>query len=265
MIYLAEDEYILLLVTHHIISDGWSMEIFVRELASLYTAFLHGVPPSLPDLPIQYSDFAIWQRQLLQGELLERQLAYWKTQLQAPLPIMKLPTDYPLPEVRTFQGATRFFHLPEFLFAGLRGIGRQEGVTLFMTLMTAFNALLHYYSGQDDLVVGTDIANRSRAETEGLIGLFVNQLVMRSNFGGNPSFREALQRVREVTLGAFAHQDLPFDRLVEALNPERDLSRTPLFQVKFVLQSAPAQIESLADVVMKPVEVERGTSKFDLY
>ena len=261
---LDEDEHILLLITHHIISDGWSMGIFVRELAALYDAFLHETSVSLPVLPIQYSDFAIWQRQWLQGDRLEQQLNYWKAQLHAPLPLLQLPFDHPLPATRNFHGATRFFHLSEHLCAELKAMGRREGVTLFMTLMTTFNVVLHYYSGQDDLVVGTDVANRNRAETEGLIGLFVNQLVLRTDLSGNPSFRDALQRVREVSFGAFAHQDLPFDRLVEALNPQRDLSRTPLFQVKFVLQNAQMLGETLSDLTMKPIEVERGTSKFDL-
>jgi natural product biosynthesis luciferase-like monooxygenase protein/amino acid adenylation domain-containing protein len=261
---LDEDEHILLLITHHIISDGWSMGIFVKELATLYTAFLQGAPSPLLALPIQYSDFAVWQRQWLQGDVFEQHLDYWKTQLQAPLPALQLPLDHPRPAVQSFRGATHFFQLSPHLSAGIKALGRQEGATLFMVLLAAFNVLLHYHSGQDDLVVGTDVANRNRVETEDLIGLFVNQLVLRTNLAGNPSFHEVLRHIREVTLGAFAHQDFPFDRLVEALNPTRDLSRTPLFQVKFVLQNAPIPLDALSNMVVQPVEVERGTSKFDL-
>jgi hypothetical protein len=261
---LAEDTSVVLLTIHHIISDGWSMGIFVKELAALYTAFLQGFPSPLPELSIQYSDFTIWQRQWLQGEVLSQLLTYWKTQLRTPLPTLQLPLDHPRPAVQSFQGATHFFQLPAQLSADLKALEQQEGATLFMVLLAAFNVLLHYHSGQDDLVVGTDMANRNLVETEDLIGLFVNQLVLRTNLAGNPSFREVLRHVREVALDAFSHRDLPFDRLVEALNPARDLSRTPLFQVKFVLQNAPMPPLALPELTLSLIQFDRGIAKFDL-
>ncbi|MBV9788044.1 MAG: non-ribosomal peptide synthetase, partial [Chloroflexi bacterium] len=236
LLHVADQEHIFLLTIHHIVSDSWSMGVFVRELATLYEAFAHDRPSPLQPLPIQYADFADWQRQWLRGEVLQRQLDYWKQQLGGDLPVLELPTDRPRPPIQTFHGATLYFSLPKLLSDSLAALSRQEGTTLYMTLLTAFNVLLYRYTGQEDLLVGSPIAGRTRPELEALIGFFVNTLVMRSDLSGNPSVREALQRVRDVTLKAYAHQDLPFEQLVEELHPERDMSRNPLFQVMFVLQ-----------------------------
>jgi hypothetical protein len=261
---LGAEEHVVFLTMHHIVADGWSMGVFVRELVALYEAFAAGRSSPLPELPIQYADFACWQRQWLQGKTLEVQLAYWKKQLGNPGPPLLLPADRPRPAVQSFRGARWSFTFPALLSESLRSRSQQEGCTLFMTLLAAFQMLLFVYSGQDDIVVGTDVANRSRVETEGLIGFFVNQLVLRTSLSGNPTFREVLRRVHEVTLAAYAHQDLPFDRLVEALNIPRDLSRTPLFQVKFVLQNPPISAMELPGLTLQLMEFNRGTAKFDV-
>jgi amino acid adenylation domain-containing protein len=257
-------EHVVLLTLHHIITDKWSIDILVRELTTLYHACISGQPSPLTPLPIQYADYAIWQRQWLQGEALEQLLRYWREQLHAPLPVLKLPTDYERSSLQTSQGATKLFQLPAPLADDLKVIGQREGATLFMVLLAAFNVLLHYLSGQDDLVVGTDIANRNRVEVEGLIGFFVNQLALRTNLAHDPSFLEILHQVRDVSLKAYAYQDLPFDLLVSALNPERDPSRTPLFQVAFVLQNTPVQNFTLSDISVEQINVERETAKSDL-
>jgi acyl carrier protein len=264
LLQLSAADHVMLFTMHHIISDGWSMAILVQEIAKLYEAFCAGNSSPLPELPIQYADFALWQRQWLQGEVLDTQLAYWKQQLGSNLPILELPTDQPRPAVQTFRGAKQPLALPKTLSDALKTLSAKEEVTLFMTLLAAFKTLLYWYSRQDDIVVGTDVANRNRAETEGLIGFFINQLVLRTYLGGNPTFRELLGRVREVTLGAYAYQDLPFDKLVEVLNPDRDLSRTPLFQVKLVLQNAAIPPVELSSLTLSPLEVDRGTATLDL-
>jgi amino acid adenylation domain-containing protein len=263
LLRLGEADNVVLFTMHHIISDGWSMGVIIREIATLYEAFCLGKSSPLPELPIQYADFAVWQRQWLQGEVLETQLAYWK-QLGNNLPVLKLPTDRPRPAVQTHRGARQSLSLDKTLSEALKKLTTEEGVTLFMTLLAAFVILLHYYSEQDDIVVGTDVANRNQAETEGLIGFFVNQLVLRTYLGGNPNFRELLGRVRDCTLGAYAHQDLPFDKLVEVLNPERQLSHTPLFQVKIILQNTPIQPLELSGLTLSPLEVENTTVTHDL-
>jgi len=263
LLRLAEEEHVGLLTMHHIVSDGWSTGILIRELALLYEAFSCGRSSPLPELPIQYADFAHWQRQWLQDEVLETQLNYWKREL-VDAPLLELPTDHPRPAVQTFRGSQQSLLLPSTVGEGLKALSRQQGVTLFMTLLAAFKVLLHRYSSQDDLIVGTPIANRNRLEIEGLIGFFVNTLVVRSDLSGNPSFRELLQRVREVCLGAYAHQDLPFERLVEELHLERNLGRNPLFQVMFVLQNASMQTIVLPGLTLSPVEVDNGTAHFDL-
>ncbi|MBW4649607.1 MAG: amino acid adenylation domain-containing protein [Kastovskya adunca ATA6-11-RM4] len=273
LLQLGETEHILLLTMHHIVSDGWSMGVLVREVAALYKAFTRGEPSPLPELPIQYADFAVWQQEWLLREALDAQLSYWKQQLGGAPSRLKLPTDRSRPEVQTFRGATSRFVLPKDLsdaicasqqrFA-IATLSRQEGVTLFMLLLAAFQTLLSRYSNQDDIVVGTDVANRNRSELEPLIGFFVNLLVLRTDLSGNPSFRELLRRVREVTLGAYAHQDVPFAKLVEALGAERNLNHTPLFQVLFVLQNAPMPSLELSGLTLTPIEVETGTAKFDL-
>ena len=264
LLRLGETEHVLTLTMHHIVSDGWSVGIFVRELVTLYDAFSRGADFSLEELPIQYVDFASWQREWLQGDVLEKQLSYWKPQLGGRLPVLQLPTDGPRPLVQTFRGATKFFELPPSLSAALNTLSRQEGVTLFMTLLAAFKTLLYQYSRQDEIIVGTPIANRRHQEVEELIGFFVNSLVLRTDFSGNPNFRALLKRVREVALGAFAHQDMPFEYLVETLRPERDLSRSPLFQVMFVLQNTPREELQLPGLTLMPLNLHVGASKFDL-
>jgi amino acid adenylation domain-containing protein len=263
LLRLGEQDHVLLLTMHHIVCDGWSMGLFFRELSSLYTAFVDGHPSPLPPLPIQYADFAVWQRDWLQGEVLSNQLGYWRRQL-ADLTPLQLPTDRPHPPLPSFRGASHYFTLPEQLSAALRQLSRREGVTLFMTLLTAFQLLLHRYSGQDDIVVGAPIANRNRAEIEALIGFFVNTLVLRTNLAGNPTFRELLARVREVALEAYAHQDLPFEMLVEELQPERDLSRNPLFQVTFQLLNAPRGELNMQNLQVTSLGLAARTAKFDI-
>ena len=261
---LDDAEHVGLLTMHHIVSDGWSTGILVREMATLYVAFSAGGSSPLPALPIQYADFAQWQRQWLQGEVLETQIAYWKQQLAGAPAFIDLPADHPRPGVQTFPGAHQSLVLPKHLREGIRTLGRQEGVTQFMALLAAFAVLLCRYSGQDDMVVGTPIANRNRLETEGLIGFFVNTLALRTDLSGNPGFRELLRRVREVCLGAYAHQDLPFDRLVEELHVTRDLSRNPLFQVMFVLHNASLRTVELPGSTLSAVEGDIDTAHFDL-
>src|SRR5215470_10688638 len=213
LLQLQEQEHILLLAMHHIVSDGWSMGILSRELTVLYEAFSAGHPSPLPELPIQYGDFAKWQREWLQGEVLERELSYWKRQLEGIPAVSNLPTDQPRPAVQSFRGQTQYLELTKKLTEGLKSLSRKEGVTLFMTLLAAFQTLLYRYTRQKDIVVGSPIANRNRSQIEGLIGFFVNTLVLRTDFSGNPSFRELLGRVRKTALDAYEHQDLPFEKL----------------------------------------------------
>ncbi|MEH2290128.1 amino acid adenylation domain-containing protein [Nostoc sp.] len=264
LLRLDEQEHILLLTMHHIISDAWSIDVIVRELATLYQAFLSGQPLPLPELAIQYVDFAVWQRQWLQAQVLETQLSYWLKHLENAPKVLELPTDHPRPAIQTFRGRTYSFELSQELSASLNKLSQQQGSTLFMTLLAAFQTLLWRYTGIEDIVVGSPIANRNRTEIEGLIGFFVNTLVLRTNLAGNPSFEELLKRVREVALGAYAHQDLPFELLVEQLQPERSLSHTPLFQVMFVLQNAPMSVLELPGLTLSSVESESDTAKFDL-
>lgn len=259
-----EQEHILLFSIHHIVSDGWSMGVFVREIATLYTAFVSGETAILPTLPIQYVDFAIWQRQHLQGEKRETLLTYWKQQL-ANLPVLQLPTNRPRAEVKTNRGAIHKFFIPATISQQLQKLSQQENVTLFMTLLASFKILLQRYTNQDDIIVGTDVANRNQSEIEPLIGFFINLLVLRTDLTGNPTFRELLQRVRTQTLAAYAHQDLPFDELVRELQPERHLSNTvPLFQVLFVLQNIPNSALELPGLTLNLLEVESKTARFDL-
>jgi amino acid adenylation domain-containing protein len=260
---LSGREHLLLMTFHHIISDGWSTMIFYRELAALYEAFAAGRPSPLPELPIQYADFAAWQRRRLAGEGLAKQVDYWRRQLAGVAPL-ELPTDRPRPSVQRFEGGKVPFHLPPEPAAGLRAAGQGQGASLFMALLAAYSALLGRYSGQDDLPVGTYSGNRGRAELEGLIGFFINSLVLRLKLGGEPSFRQLLDRVREVTLEAFAHQDVPFEKLLEALRVERDLSRTPLFQVMLVLHNFPRAALDLGGVRLETIPVDLGHADFDL-
>ncbi len=264
LLRLGEQEHILMLTMHHIVTDGWSLGVFVQELAALYEAFAHGLASPLPALPIQYADFAIWQQQWLQGEVLERQLGYWKRQLAGAPPVQELPVDRPRPPVQTFRGAYQHLSLPHDLSDALRALAQREQATLFMTLLAAFDTLLYRYTGQTDIVVGTPIANWQHAELAGLIGFFANTLVLRTDLSGDPSFRELLRRVRQVTLGAYDHQDLPFERLVSELQPDRDLSYNPLFQVMFVFQNTPLPDLALSDLTLSQVESEGETTRFDL-
>jgi len=263
LLKLHETEYVLLLTLHHIISDGWSIGVLIRELGLHYTALIEGHPASLPELPIQYVDFAHWQREWLQGEVMESQLTYWRQQLKD-VPVLNLPLDHPRPSVQTYRGAIELLELPQSSLEALEALSQQEGVSLFMTLLAAFQTLLYRYTGQEDIPVGSPIANRNHSQLEGLIGFFVNSLVLRSDLSGNPTFRELLARVREVALGAYAHQDLPFEKLVEELQPTRDLSQNPLFQVVFALQNAPMEHLELPGLALKPVKFDPGTTRFDL-
>jgi len=263
LVKLDEEDYWLVLTLHHIISDGWSTAVLIRDVATLYQAFCHGKPSPLPELPIQYADFAVWQQQWSQ-ENLENQLSYWKQQLSGDLPILQLPSDRPRPPVQTFAGSTRSVQFSASLSESLKNLSKQQGVTLFMTLLAAFKTLLHRYTGQEDILVGTAIANRDCTEIEQLIGFFVNTLVLRNNLTGNLCFKELLKRVREVALGAYANQNLPFEKLVEELQPQRDFSHTPLFQVMFVLQNAPTTPLELPGLTLKPLEIHSKTAKFDL-
>jgi amino acid adenylation domain-containing protein len=257
-------EHLVLFTMHHIVSDGWSGGIFQSELGVLYDALVHGRSSPLPELPVQYADFAAWQRERLDGGALEAQIAYWRQQLAGAPPLLELPTDRPRPPVQGFRGAKHPFFLPPESAAALRDLVRQEGATPFMAVFAAFAALLARHSGQEDLTVGTYNGNRGRAELEGLIGFFINTLVLRLDLTGAPSFRELLRRAREVTLQAFAHQDVPFERLLETLRVERDLSRTPLFQVLLVLQNFPGGDAEVKEVMLESVSFEHDRSDFDL-
>ncbi len=262
LLRLDETEHILLLNMHHIVSDGWSMGVLIGEIAALYTARRSNQPSFLPKLAIQYADFAQWQREWLQGEVLETQLAYWQKQLNG-ISMLNLPTDT-RPAVQTYQGARQLLQLPKSLSEALETLSQQEEVTLFMTLLAAFKILLYRYTQQEDIAVGSAIANRNRSEIESLIGFFVNSLVLRTDLSGNPTFRELLSRVKEVALGAYAHQDLPFEKLVEELHPERNLNQNPLFKVVFALQNAPMSALELPNLILSPLEFDTQTTRFDL-
>ena len=264
LVVLSETEHLLLVCMHHIISDGWSIEVFIHELTTLYNAYAQNQPANLAPLPIQYADFAIWQRQWLQGDVLQSQLNYWQNQLANAPSLLSLPTDHPRPAVQSFVGAYQEFSLSPALSQALTELSRKQGVTLFMTLLAAFDALLYRYTGSSDILVGTPIANRNRGEIEGLIGFFVNTLVLRTDLADNPSFSQLLTRVREVAMDAYTHQDLPFEMLVEALQPERDLSHTPLFQVAFVLQNTPKSEIAMTGLTVTDLPPENTTAKFDL-
>jgi amino acid adenylation domain-containing protein/non-ribosomal peptide synthase protein (TIGR01720 family) len=264
LLRLANDEHILLLTMHHIISDGWSTGVLVREVAELYAAFAAGRAAPLPELPIQYVDFAAWQRQWLQNETLDAQLDYWRRRLDGATTALELPTDRPRPAVQSPRGAHLMFALPAALSEQLNALSRQENATLFMTLLAAFQILLHRYSGQDDITVGTPIANRTRRDIEELIGCFINTLALRGDLSGAPTFRELLGRAHETALEAYAHQDVPFEMVVDAVQPERDLSRTPLFQAMFILQNTPVGPLALPGLTLQPLEIENSASTFDL-
>ncbi|HEU4596976.1 MAG TPA: amino acid adenylation domain-containing protein, partial [Pyrinomonadaceae bacterium] len=264
LLRLGTERHLLLFAMHHIVSDAWSLRVLVEELAALYAAHRAGRPAALEELPVQYADFAHWQRRRLESGLLQDQLSFWQRQLADAPPVLALPTDRPRPPVRSSRGAHETFELPGELLRRLRELSRREDVTLFMTLLAAFETLLARYTGETDIVVGTPIANRNRAETEPLIGFFVNTLALRTDVSGDPTFAELLARVRDVALDAYAHQDVPFELLVETLQPERDLSRTPLFQVMFVLEDDPSARLELPGLTLRVEPLTNGTSKFDL-
>jgi hypothetical protein len=261
---LGDEEHIILFTMHHIISDGWSMGVLVREVATLYSAFHSGEPSPLAELPVQYADYAHWQRERLQGEVLEQHLSYWRGQLADAPAVLELPTDRQRPAVQTFNGASQSFMLSTELAQGLKDLSRREGVTLYMTLLAAFQTLLYRYSGQEDILVGSPIANRNRGETEALIGFFVNTLVLRSRINPAGSFRELLRQVRETALGAYTHQDVPLEKLVEELQPERSLSHSPLFQVVFTLQNTPMEALELPGLSLSSISDQRQSAKYDL-
>ena len=258
-------EHVLLLNIHHIISDHWSVGILSQELATLYDAFSANQPSPLPDLSVQFADYAAWQRRWLQEEALQSHLDYWKTQLAGAPPVLELPADRPRPAVQNYRGLIESLSLSKELTAALRALSQREGATLFMTLLAAFQVLLSRYTGQEDIVVGSPIAGRDRAEIEGLIGLFVNTLVLRTDLSGDPTVPELLRRVRETTLGAYAHQEMPFEKLVEELHPERNLSYNPVVQVLLALQNTPLQSRNLSGLQLEPMEAYGGTAKGDLY
>ncbi|MGB3638287.1 MAG: amino acid adenylation domain-containing protein, partial [Rivularia sp. (in: cyanobacteria)] len=264
LLWLDSTEYILLLNLHHIISDGWSMGVWLEELTALYPAYSQGKTSPLPELKIQYSDFAVWQRQWLQGDELDKQLDYWKHQLGSNLPPLQLPIDKPRPQQSSQQGKKINFSLPFDLSKQLQQLSKQEGVTLFMTLLAAFKTLLYCYSAQTDIRVGSPIANRDRTELEKLIGLFINTLVLRTDLSANPSFRELLGRVREVTLGAYTHQNLPFEKIIEELQPDRCQSNLPVFQVWFVLQNSPLSTLELPNLTLQSLDIHNDTTGYDL-
>ncbi|WP_138505854.1 non-ribosomal peptide synthetase [Nostoc sp. PA-18-2419] len=264
ILQLNEKSYQLVVTLHHIIADGWSISILIKELAALYDAFSTGKLSPLPELPIQYRDFVNWQRKWLDSERIHRLLTYWKQKLQGELPVLNLPTDRPRSPFSTFKGAQAKLVLCQTLTKELKNLSRQQGVTLFMTLLTAFKTLLYRYTGQTDILVGSPIANRNKAEIDSLIGFFVNVLVLRTDLSGDLSFQELLARVKSTALQAYVHQDLPFEKLVEELQPNRDLSYNPLFQVMFVLQNVPISNPKLSDVYVTYQEGYNGTSKFDL-
>ncbi len=269
LLQLQDEEHVLLLSIHHIVSDGSSMAILRRELSILYDAFSAGEPSPLPELPVQYADYALWQRKWLQDEVLETQLSYWKQQLAKAPPALELPADYPRPPVQTYRGARQSLDIPKDVTQALKALSQREGATLFMTLLAAFNTLLFRLTGQDDVIVGTPIAGRNRSEIEGLIGLFLNNLVLRTDLSGQPSFLELLSRVRETALAAYEHQDIPFEQLLEELQPERELGRTPYFQVFFNMLPARMLSAQGTPVALQGLSVSRfprkGTrSNFDL-
>jgi amino acid adenylation domain-containing protein len=258
------EDHVLLLTMHHIISDGWSISVLVHELAALYNSFSTATTPTLPGLPIQYADYAQWQRSWLTGAVFEAQLGYWKRRLEGVPPVLEVPTDRPRPAIQSFRGSVEHFIIAEDVVRGLRGLCRREGTTLFMVLLAAFQTLLHRYAGQDVIVVGTPIAGRNRQELEGLIGFFINTLVMRADFREDLSFRRLLAEVKETALGAYAHQEFPFDKLVEELHPQRDLSHMPIIQTMFALQNTPDEAIELPGLTLRPVSVDGGTAQFDL-
>jgi hypothetical protein len=264
LVRIAPEEHILLLNSHHIANDGWSMWQFIRDLGTAYEAIGEGRPSHLPEMPIQYADFAVWQRSYVTGNVLDAQLSYWKERLEGAPDTLELPADFLRPASLSYRGAVERRVCSRNLGDKLSRFSRSENATLYMTLLAAYQALLYRYSGQEDIVVGSPIANRTRSETEGLIGFFVNTILMRTDLSGNPTFRELLHRVREDALGAYANQDIPFEKLVEVLRPDRYVGRLPLFQVWFALQNVPRTEFRLGGLELSSIDSHNGTAKFDL-
>ncbi len=264
LLKLADEVHVFVFVMHHIISDGWSMGVFIRELTEVYDGFANDSELHLDELKLQYADFAAWQKTWMKGESQKKQLTYWKKQLGGTLPVLELPIDHQRPSIQTSCGALATIKISSSTLAALNRLSQECGATLFMSLLAGFKALLNRYSGQEDCIVGTAVANRNRAELEGMLGFFVNTLVLRTALTGNPEFRELLNRVRITTMDAYDHQDLPFEKLVEEIKPDRDVSRTPLFQVMFAFQNAPTTAWSLPGLELTALEVHNGMSKFDL-
>src|SRR5438876_11233816 len=264
LLLLAEEDHLLLITAHHIAIDGWSRGVFLRELGALYRAFAAGEPAPLEELPIQYADYAAWQAVWMQCETIAGQLDYWKKQLAGARGFLELPADRPRPTLQTFRGARHPLSLSPAGTVSLKALCQQEGVTLFIALLAVVQALLKRYTGQEDILVGTPVANRTRKELEDMIGYFLNTLVLRGDLSGDPTFRELLRRAKETVLGALGHQDLPLEKLIDALQPERNQSYTPLFQVLFVLQNTPIPDLQLPVLVVHPFEIDNRTAKFEL-
>src|SRR6185369_11607892 len=264
----ATADHVFVLTMHHIASDGWSIGILVREVAALYAAFAGGRPSPLSELPVQYADFAVWQRTWLHGEVLENEIGFWRRQLAGLPPLLELPTDRPRPAAQSYRGATRPVRLSAGLIGQAEALARREGATLFMVLLAAVQALLARLSGQDDLAVGSPVAGRNRMETEELIGFFVNTLVLRGDLSqdtsGGPTFRALLGRARETVLAADLHQDVPFEKLVQELSPERSPAHTALFHVLLAFQNAPAENPEIPGLILRPASVASTTARFDL-
>ncbi len=263
LLRLSDEDHILILSLHHIVSDGWSLGVFVREMSALYAAYQSGQDSPLPALPIQYLDYAVWQRERLRGSELERLLSYWRRKLDGASPL-QLPSDRERPEEISSKGGRRTFIIDAESSQAVRIWSREHGVTPFMTLLASFQVLLHRYSGQTDIVIGTDIANRTHKEIEELIGFFVNQLILRTDLSGNPSFAELVERVRQTTLEAYTHQDLPFDLLVKALNPNRSATLLPLFKVLFTVQNTLIPKMELEGFQVDVLEIDRNVAKYDI-
>ena len=264
LVVMGEQDHVLVMMMHHIIGDVWSVRVVMKELAALYEAFSADRPSPLPELPIQYCDYSTWQRDWLQGDDLQSQLAYWKQKLIGMSEALELPSDRPRPPVQSIWGAKHFLKIPKQLTDILRAIAQEEKASLFMTLLAAWKVLLHRYTGQNDIVVGAPVANRNRSEFEGMVGFFVNSLILRTDLSGDPGFRELLRRVRETTFEAFANQDFPFERLVEVLQPTRSMSRNPLFQSDFILQNSPRSAYQVTGLTFEALPVENGTAQLDL-
>ncbi|RQX14746.1 non-ribosomal peptide synthetase, partial [Micromonospora chalcea] len=264
LLRLGDDDCVLGVAMHHLVSDGWSVGVLLGELSTRYAALATGDRPALPELSVQYGDYAAWQQDWLRGEDLSADLAHWREHLAGAPAVLDLPTDRPRPPVQGFQGASHPFTLPEPVLTALGALGKQHGATTYMALLAAFGVLLRRYSGQDDVVVGVPMANRDRAEVEPLIGFFVNTLPVRVDLTGNPTFTELLGRVRDACLGAYAHQRVPFEKVVEALKPARDLSRPPIFQVGLSYQSDPLPTLALAGVEFERLPLRAQGARFDL-